>query len=256
LRRQDDHSSFGTGHCFGFTARQGENYTSSNPSKEHLLPLLNELNETLSAPEYDADVFSKCEFDLGRNDALPHRIDTGDSRPIKQPLRRHPKVQEEFIDEQIEKMLTTNVIEPCASPWVSNVVLAKKSDGTLRFCVDYRRLNDCTYKDSFPLPHIDSCLDALGGSSYFSTMDLRSGFWQVAVDERDADKTAFSTRKGQFRFKVLSFGLANFPVVFQRLISMVLADLAWQTCLVYIYDIIVVGKTFDEHLRKEGVIKA
>jgi len=87
------------------------------------------------------------------------------------------------------------------------------------------------------------------GSTYFSTMDLRSSFWQVAIDERDADKTAFITRKGQFCFRVPSFGLENSPVVFLRLMSMVLAGLAWQTCLVYIDDIIVVRKTFDEHLR-------
>jgi len=76
-------------------------------------------------------------------------------------------------------MLKADVIEPCASPWSSNVVLAKKSDGTLRFCIDYRKLNDMTYKDSYPLPRIDTCLDALGGSKYFSTLDPRSGFWQV-----------------------------------------------------------------------------
>jgi len=117
------------------------------------------------------------------------------------------------------------------------------------FCVDYRRLNDLTYKDSFPLPRIDTCLDALGGSVYFSTMDLRSGFWQVAIDPREADKTAFATRKGQFRLKVLSFGLANSPSIFQRLMSMVLAGLNWDVCLVYIDDIDVIGRSFDDHLR-------
>ena len=131
--------------------------------------MLNDLKDTLSDAEYKTasklvynypDVFSRSEFDLGRTEALAHRIDTGDSRPIKQPLRRHPKIHENFIDEQVEKMLAANVIEPCASPWASNVVLDKKSDGTLRFCVDYRRLNDCTYKDSFPC--VDGCLDALG----------------------------------------------------------------------------------------------
>ena len=80
------------------------------------------------------------------------------------------------------------------------MVLAKKSDGSLRFCVDYGRLNDVTYKDSFPIPRIDTCLDALGDSVCFSTMDLRSGFWQVAIDPRDANKMAFVSRNGQFRF--------------------------------------------------------
>ena len=125
-------------------------------------------------------------------------------------------------------MLEANVIEPCASPWSSNVVLAKKADGSLRFCIDYRKLNDVTYKDSYPLPRIDTCLDALGGSTYFSTLDHRSGFWQVAIDPRDADKTAFFTRSGQFRFNVLSFGLANSPSMFKRLMDLILAGLTWK----------------------------
>lgn len=222
----------------------------------HLQPVIESFAHTLSGNEFTAaehlvrdyaDVFSRSDFDLGHSDILPHRIDTGDSRPFKQQLRRHPIAHLDVIDDQVEQMLQAGVIEPSSSPWSSNVVLAKKSDGSLRFCVDYRRLNDLTYKDSFPLPRIDTCLDALGGSMYFSTMDLRSGFWQVAIDPRDADKTAFVTRKGQFRFKVLSFGLANSPSIFQRLMTMVLAGLHWDICLVYIDDIIVMGKSFEEH---------
>ena len=167
---QRDNSPTMAGSCNGLRTEQ-TNCNVGSKSSEHLAPLLNDLKNTLSDIEFEAvcklvhdyaDVFSRSEFDLGRTEALHHRIDTGDSRPIKQPLRRHPKVHEDFIDKQVEKMLAANVIEPCASPWASNVVLAKKSDGTLRFCVDYRRLNDCTYKDSFPLPRIDGCLDALG----------------------------------------------------------------------------------------------
>jgi len=172
-----------------------------------------------------ADVFSRSDFDLGRCDALPHRIDTGDTRPFKEQLRRHPIAHLGFIDDQVDEMLQAGVIEPSSSPWSSNVVLANKADGSLRFCVDYRKLNDLTYKDSFPLPRIDTCLDALGDSMYFSTMDLRSGFWQMTINPRDADKTAFVTKKGQFRFRVLSFGLANSPSIFQRLMTMVLAGL-------------------------------
>ena len=91
-------------------------------------------------------------------------------------MRWHPAVHDQFIDEQLQRMLYADVIDPCASSRASNVVLVNKSDGSLRFCVDYRCFNDCTYKDSFPLPNISSFLDALGGSMYFSTMDLRSGF--------------------------------------------------------------------------------
>jgi len=119
-----------------------------------------------------SDVFSQSEFNLGHCAALPHRTDTGNARPFKKQLRRHPIAHLDFIDNQVDQMLQAEVVEPCSSPWSSNVVLVKKVDGTLRFCVDYRRLNDLTYKDLFPLLRIDTCLDALGGSVYFSTMDL------------------------------------------------------------------------------------
>ena len=133
-------------------------------------------------------------------------------------------------------------------------MLAKKADGSLRFCIDYRELNNVIYKDSYPLPRIDTCLDALGGSKYFSTLNLRSGFWQVASDPRDPDKTAFVTRKGQFKFKVLSFGLEKSPTVFQRLMDLTMAGLTWETCLVYIDDVIVFSRFFEEHTAKLSLV--
>jgi len=196
------------------------------------------------------DIFSRAEFDIGRTHLVQHRIDTGDNRPIKQQLRRHPLAHLPIIDQHVEDMLKNDVVEPAASPWSSNVVLVRKQDGGLRFCIDYRRLNEVTYKDSYPLPRTDSCLQSLGGSHYFSTLDLRSGYWQTALDPRDRDKTAFVTRKGTFRFKVLSFGLANAPGLFQRLMDLVLTGLTWETCLVYLDDVIVFGRTFEEHARR------
>ena len=116
-------------------------------------PVIESMKQALGSEELEiatdfvhefADIFSKSDFDLGNCNLLPHRIETGDGRPIKQQLRRHPLVHLKFIDEQVDQMLQAGVIEPCASPWSSNVVLAKKADGSLRFCVDYRRLNDLT----------------------------------------------------------------------------------------------------------------
>ena len=107
-----------------------------------------------------ADVYSRSDVDLGRCDALSHRIDTGDARPFKEQFRRHPIPRLGFIDDQVDEMLQIGVIEPCSFSWSSNVVLAKKADGSLRFCVDYMKLNDLTYEDSFPLPCIDTRLDA------------------------------------------------------------------------------------------------
>jgi hypothetical protein len=108
-------------------------------------------------------------------------------------------------------MLAAKIIEPTSSPWLSNVLLVRKKDGRMRFCVYYRKLNELTVKDSYPLPRIDSCLESLRSSCFFSTVDLRSEYWQTEPDSRDADKTAFVTRSGQYRFTVLSMGLANAP---------------------------------------------
>jgi len=179
-----------------------------------------------------------------------HRIDTGDHRPIRQPLRRQPFQHLEVIDKQVEDMKTAGIIEPAASPWASNVVLVKKKDGSLRFCVDYRRVNAITYNDSYPLPLIDNCLNALSGSSWFSTLDLRSGYYNIPIAAEDRDKSAFVTRSGCFRFTVMPFGLTCAPSVFQRLMDFVLNGLHYLTCLVYIDDIIVFGKTFDQQLER------
>ena len=116
--------------------------------------------------------------------------------------------------------------------------------------MDYRQLNLHTYKDSYPLPRIETYLNSIGGSKFFSSQDLRSGFWQAAIDPESADKTAFVTMKGIFRFKVLSFGLTNASALFQRLMDPVLAGLTWDICPVYLDDVIVMANTFERHLER------
>jgi len=144
-----------------------------------------------------ANIFSRSEFDIGRTDILKHRIDTGDNPPHYERLRRHPTTQLPVIDAHVEDMLKHDVIEPAASPWCSSVVMVKKKDGSMRFCIDYRKTNELIKKDHFPLPKIDTYLDMLNGSKWFSSCDLRQGYWQTLIEEEDRDKTAFVTRKGQ-----------------------------------------------------------
>ena len=197
----------------------------------------------------NADVFSSDSSDLGRTGIVKHRIITGSAKPIKQPPRRLPLAKRDVTCQAIDEMLKHGVIEPSTSTWSSPVVLVAKKNGTLRFCVDYRKLNEATLKDSYPLPRIDDTLDALGGSHWFSTLDLKSGYWQVAMDPADKEKTAFTIGGGLWHFRVMPFGLCNAPATFERLMDHILAGLPWSVCLVYLDDIIVHGRTFSEQLE-------
>ena len=117
-------------------------------------------------------------------------------------------------------MLAEDVIQPSSSAWVSPVVLVKKrQDDKHRFCVDYRKLNAGTSRDFYPLPRVDDNLDALGGTKYFSTLDLATSYWQALVDEKDRHKTAFICHQGLFELNVMPFGFTNAPGTFQRLMD-------------------------------------
>ncbi|BHF65275.1 hypothetical protein SprV_0200828500 [Sparganum proliferum] len=185
---------------------------------------------------------------LGRTNVLQHTIDTGSARPIRQPPRRVPVHFQKQLEQTIKDMLDKHVIRPSSSPWASPIVLVKKKDGSVRLCVDYRKLNAVTVKDSFPLPRIDTTLEALAGAACFSTLDLQSGYWQVEMAPEDRPKTAFSIPSGLYEFETMPFGLANAPATFQRLMASVLRDLCPTAWLVYLDDIIVHGSTVESHL--------
>ncbi|BHF85374.1 hypothetical protein SprV_1002853800 [Sparganum proliferum] len=195
------------------------------------------------------DIFDWDGKSTGRTGVTEHCIDTGDARPIRVPPRRLPLFYQKELDALINDMLSRKIIRPSQSPWSSPIVLVKKKDGSMRLCIDYRKLNAVTKKDSFPLPRIDTTLDALAGNIMFSTLDLASGYWQVEVRPSDREKTAFAVPSGLYEFETMPFGLANAPSTFQRLMNQVLAQLIPTSCLVYMDDIIVLGKDFDSHLN-------
>ena len=195
-----------------------------------------------------ADVFACPGQKLGQTSKVQHAIHTSSSLPIRQHPRRTPPAQRTVVKKLIKEMMDDDIIQPSKSGWASPIVLAKKKDGSVRFCVDYRKLNEVTRKDAYPLPRIDDTLEMLSGSQLFSTLDLASGYWQVELEEEDRAKTAFCTNEGLFEFKVMPFGLCNAPATFQRLMDVVLSGLQWTSCLVYLDDIIVMGRTFEEHL--------
>ena len=194
-------------------------------------------------------IFATTQQELGRTSLIKHTIDTGTNSPIKQrPYRTSPDGKRE-IEKQVQEMCENNIAQPSTSPWGSPVVLVKKKDGTMRFCVDYRKLNAVTKKDSFPLPLISEVLDSLNETKFFSTLDLKSGYWQIELDPVTQEKTAFVTHNGLFEFSVLPFGLTNSPASFQRLMGHILRGLEYKCALIYIDDIIIFSKTIDDHLK-------
>jgi len=129
-------------------------------------------------------------------------------------------------------------------------VLVRKKDGALRYCIDYRELNAVMTKGNYLLPRIDTCHDSLGGNTYFSSLDMQSGYWQVSVSEQDVDKTCFVIQKGIFGFKVFPSGLCNAPSTFQRLVNMPLAGLTWEVCLAYLDDLVILSSTFEQRMER------
>ena len=200
------------------------------------------------------DVFVGVDGKVGVTGLTEHTIEVEDSPPIRsQPYRRSPKEKEE-LDKTIDGLLKEGKIEPSGSPWAAPVVMVQKKDGTMRFCVDYRKINAVTKKDAYPLPRIDDALDSLGGSNWFHTLDLASGYWQVAMATKAKEKTAFSTHRGLFQWTVMPFGLCNAPATFERLMEGLLGDIQWKHCLVYLDDIIVFGNSFEVALHNLNLV--
>ena len=194
-----------------------------------------------------SDVFALDALELGTTGLTHHYIRTGNHSPIKQPHRRIPFALRQTVEELVKDMLSQGVIVPSASPWASPIVLVRKKDGGTRFCVDYRKLNHITKLDEFPLPRIDETLDLLAGAKYFTTLDLTSGYWQVPMETTSQEKTAFVTHCGLYEFTRMPFGLVNAPATFQRLMELALAGLVRKKCHIYLDDVLVFGRTLEEH---------
>lgn len=237
--------------CFAFEEDRGDCNRKPTLENVDINPELSEEQKTKLAELLSKfqDCFTSS-TKLRRTPITKHRIITDDASPIRQQPYRVSSKEREAIEKQVKEMLEDDIIQPSSSPWSSPVVLVRKKDGTLRFCVDYRKLNSVTKKDTYPLPRIDDSLDRLRRAKYFSSIDLRSGYWQIEVDERDREKTAFVTPDGLYEFKVLPFGLCSAPATFQRMMDTVLTGLKWQTCLVYLDDVVVFSETFEQHLQR------
>ena len=226
---------------------------------EHLISLYEKSSEGLKSDEKEKlqqllvkfqDSFSRNEWDLGLTHLAEHPIETGDAAPVKQPPRRVPLAYAADEKQAIEDLKAKGVIRNSTSPWASPIVLVRKKDGGVRPCVDYRKVNELVKPDGFPLPRIQDCLDSVAGSKLFSTFDLTSGYFQIPLKETDIPKSAFVCKYGHFEMTRMPFGLNNAASTFQRTMELALQGLQWITCLIYIDDIIVFGRSFDEHISR------
>ena len=233
--------------------------TEDMPLPGHLQEMYNTSVEKLSSEEAKqvkdllikhANVFSKSKSDLGNCGIIPHRINTGLAPPIRLPPRRVPIAIKDAVDAEVQRLIDTNLVEKSKSAWAFPLVPVRKKDGSIRICIDYRKLNEVTLPDSYPLPRVQDCLDSLQGSCWFTTLDATSGYFQLETDTADRDKTAFVCEKGLFAFRVLPMGLVNSAATYQRTLEQIMSELQHETCLIYLDDIIVYSKTFQEHIQR------
>ncbi|CAF1483144.1 unnamed protein product [Rotaria sordida] len=192
-------------------------------------------------------------FDMSKHTVaktkLPHVIITGDHHPISvRPYYRTIEQRKE-LQQEIDKLLMDNIICPSTSPWSSPVILKKKPDGTYRFLVDFRRLNSITKKDAYPQPSAEELIFRLSRHSYFTKLDLKSGYFQIPIVESDKEKTGFVTPDGHYEFNVLAQGLMNAPASFQRVMNNLLATGRWDYVVVYLDDIVIFSHSLQEHKR-------
>ena len=202
-----------------------------------------------------AHVFALESLDMGHTSLVKHKIQLDNYTPFKERYRHIPPNLFEEVKNHLKEMIQVGAIRHSNSPWANVVALVRKKDGSLRFCIDLRRLNARTIKDAYSLPHIDETLDCLGGAIIFTSLDLKSGYWQVEMDEESKSLTAFTI--GPLRIyecKRMPFGLTNALATFQCLMERCLSELHLNWCIIYLDNIIVFSKTPEEHLKQlQGV---
>ena len=203
------------------------------------------------------NIFSLEQNEIGCTDTAEHVIELLDTKPFKERFQRIAPLLVEEVREHIQEMLDGDAIRPSQSPWCNTVVLVRKKDGGLQFCIDFRRLNSRTKKDAYPLLQMQETMESMVGAHFFSTMDLKSGFWQVKMAKDSQQYTAFTVGSmGVYEFLRMPYGLCNAPVTFQRLMQNCLGELNLTYALIYLDDVIVFSWTEEEHLHRLRVVFA
>ena len=201
------------------------------------------------------DIFSQSDADLGCYTGVEHRIEMSDERPFKQRYRRIPPHMFEEVADHLKQLEANGIIRPSCSPYSSPIVCARKKDGRLRMCVDFRWLNNRTKKDNYCLPRVEEILDSLNGAKYFSKLDLKSGYHQIPIAEEHKERTAFTVGPlGFWEHNRLAFGLCNSPATFQRVMEHCFSDMNLKIMFIYIDDIIVFSNSYSEHVERLNLV--
>ena len=227
------------------------NQSSKSLETEQKIKLANPLNKY-------QDSFAKSRTEYRKCLVLKYKIDTAETAPARQSLRRTSQAFEGEEEKYIQEQLAAGVIQPSSSAWSSPIVMVRKKTRDVRVCIDYRKLNERTIKDAYPLHRLHMCLDWFASAKVFSTtcIDLQSAYMQLEVVEEDRHKTAFITKYSLFEYLVMPFCLCNAQSYFQRCVELIFRGIQWKYLLVYLDDIIVIASNFDEHLdRLEEVFK-
>ena len=186
------------------------------------------------------DIFSLDKNEIGCTNAAEHIIKLLDKEPFKEKFQQIALPLLDEVWEHLQEMLDGSAICPSQSPWCNAVVLVRKKDGGFQFCIDFWRLNARTKKDSYPLPHMQDTMESMVGAQFFSTMDLKSGFWQVKMTEKSRQYTTFTVGSmGIFKFLWMPYGLCNTLATFQQLTQNCLGELNLTYALIYLDDVIV-----------------
>ena len=175
-------------------------------------------------------------------------MDVGDSAPIKQHPYRVSPMKKELLDKEVQYMLKNDIIEESQSNWSSPCILVPKHDGGFRFCTDFRKVNDKTKSDSFPIPRIADCIDQIGNAKFVSMFDMLKGYWQVPLTQRAREISAFVTPSGLYQYKVMPFGMKNAPATFQRMVNKLVRDI--DGCEGYIDDVVIYCDNWSDHIRQ------
>ena len=246
--------------CFQIKSLEPRHKRKSIISNHLRLEHLNEEEKTSTVKicESYSDIFHLPGDYLSSTEAIEHKINTINENPIYTKTYRYPEIHKREVNKQVTDTLKQNIIRPSNSPWSSPLwVVPKKSDASgekkWRVVIDYRKLNEVTVDDKYPIPNIEEILDQLGRSKYFTTLDLASGFHQIPLNDDDSKKTAFTTPFGHYEYTRMPFGLKNAPATFQRLMNTVLSGLQGLQCFVYLDDIVIHAASIQEHeikLRK------